>query len=185
YPIFSATNEYLGYITGTIYLHEPNVLHDLLSVQRHRDGSYVYVVDDDGTLLYHPQLLRIGDRVSGRNAAVDRVLADESGAMQITNSQGLDMLAGFAPVANGDWGIVVQRSVESTLTPLKRMEVSALLNLLPLLIVLFLGIGFLSALIAKPLARMASLVRRNFSTETVQRMTQVKAWYFEAARLRL
>lgn len=183
-PIFSDTNEYLGYVAGFIYLHESNVLHALLTVQRHRDGSYVYVVDDEGTLLYHPDPKRIGQHVAGRNAAVDRLLLKESGAAAVKNSQGIDMLAGYAPVPVGDWGIVVQRSLKSTLASLDQMKRLALWTTLPLLIVLFLGVWYLSALIARPLARMANLVLRTGPQETVEQMSQVRAWYFEAARLK-
>nr|MBF0681085.1 cache domain-containing protein [Pseudomonas sp.] len=54
HPIMSADGDFLGYITGSIYLHEPNILHNLLTSQVHRDGSYVYVVGQSGTLIYHP-----------------------------------------------------------------------------------------------------------------------------------
>src|SRR5690606_12510947 len=80
HPIFSSEGIYLGYVSGSIYLHKPNILHDLLTGQSHRDGSYVFVVGEAGTLLYHPDPSRIGMRVAGRNSVVDRVLTGESGA---------------------------------------------------------------------------------------------------------
>lgn len=44
-PIWDEQAKYLGYLTGTIYLQEPNVLGRMLAEHYYRDGSQVYVVD--------------------------------------------------------------------------------------------------------------------------------------------
>ena len=38
------------------YLEEDNVLSSLLNEHFYGDGSYVYVADQDGRLLYHPEI---------------------------------------------------------------------------------------------------------------------------------
>ncbi|WP_410962660.1 PDC sensor domain-containing protein, partial [Salmonella sp. ZJHZ20_0179] len=41
HPIFNSQNEYLGYVGGTLYLKQKGILHDLLQVHFHKDGSYI------------------------------------------------------------------------------------------------------------------------------------------------
>jgi diguanylate cyclase (GGDEF)-like protein len=184
HPVFSNDGVYRGFISGAIFLHESNILHNLLSAQTHRDGSYVYVVGEAGTLLYHPDPSRIGQRVAGRNAVVDRVLAGESGAAETRNSLGVEMLAGFAAVPHADWGVVVQRSRQSTLARLDSLLWRAVRNSLPWLGALLAGVWVLSAMIARPLSRMASLVLHVDTRTAGEQLEGVRAWYFEAAQLR-
>lgn len=184
HPIFSENGDYRGFISGAFYLHEDNILHNLLGTQTHRDGSYVFVVGEAGTLLYHPDPSRIGQKVAGRNEVVDRVLTGESGAAGVRNSQGVEMLSGFAAVPVAGWGVVVQRSKESTLVRLDSLMWRALQSSLPLLVVLLVGVWLLSALIARPLSRMASLVHHLDTRTAGGQLESVRAWYFEAAQLR-
>ena len=53
HPIFSADKRYLGYVAGTIYLGSASVLSSLLGQHYYQDGSYLYVVDRQRTLIYH------------------------------------------------------------------------------------------------------------------------------------
>ncbi|WP_235663651.1 cache domain-containing protein, partial [Aeromonas caviae] len=69
HPIFSADKRYLGYVAGTIYLESASVLSSLLGQHYYQDGSYLYVVDRQRTLIYHPNPERIGQRI-GKNRVV-------------------------------------------------------------------------------------------------------------------
>ena len=55
-PLWNEKNEYLGFLSGTIYLQEDNIIHDILDEHFSTDGSYVWVVDNKGMLIYHPDL---------------------------------------------------------------------------------------------------------------------------------
>ena len=59
-PIFAKDGTYLGYIGGTIYLKEKNVLSHLLGNHHYQDGSYIYVINQQKQLLYHPNEDRLG-----------------------------------------------------------------------------------------------------------------------------
>ena len=48
----SADKRYIGYIAGTLYLHQDNVLDRLLGQHFHRDDSVLRVMDRNGTLIY-------------------------------------------------------------------------------------------------------------------------------------
>ena len=40
-PIFDTNQQYLGFVSGTIYLNEPSILNSLLGVHFYQDGSYL------------------------------------------------------------------------------------------------------------------------------------------------
>ena len=46
-------------LNGTIYLQEDNFIQNILAEHFSEDGSYVFVVDEEGTLIYHPDKNRI------------------------------------------------------------------------------------------------------------------------------
>src|SRR5690606_36122315 len=63
HPIFAHDGEYLGYVGGSIYLNQENILHRLLGLHPYTDGSYLYVVDREGRLMFHQDAGRIGELV--------------------------------------------------------------------------------------------------------------------------
>jgi hypothetical protein len=68
HPIFDRQGHYRGYVSGTLYLRQRSALHTLLGKHYYRDGSYLYVVDRHGRLLYHADGKRVGDYVVGNPA---------------------------------------------------------------------------------------------------------------------
>jgi hypothetical protein len=83
HPIFNDNNLYLGFVGGTIYLHEPNIFGTMLGTHIHSDtNSYNYVVSNRGEILYHPDKGRIGDSVMA-NVVVARVLRGDKGSMRL------------------------------------------------------------------------------------------------------
>lgn len=62
-PVFSESGRYLGYVGGTIYLRQKSILHNLIGVHFYRDESYIYIVDSERVIIYHPDQDRIGETV--------------------------------------------------------------------------------------------------------------------------
>lgn len=181
-PIFDATGAYRGYISASIHLKEPNVLHSLLGTHYYRDGSYLYVVGQDGKLLYHPEPNRVGDSAL-KNEVVRAVSRGESGAMPTTNSHGIHMLAGYAPIPAAHWGIVSQRPVDATLQPLTHLMNTVLLNAAPLGVLCLLLIWIVSRRISKPLWQLASTAQNSDVSQAILTVTAVDTWYYEANEL--
>ncbi|SUD75423.1 diguanylate cyclase [Pseudomonas putida] len=102
-PVFDSNGRYMGYVGGSLYLRERNILNSLLGEHFYKDGSYLYVVDRNRRLLYHPDSERVGTVVEG-NALIDQLATLNNGTRQLTNSQGVEMLAGFATVPSAGWG---------------------------------------------------------------------------------
>ncbi|WP_438316458.1 sensor domain-containing diguanylate cyclase [Sporosarcina sp. FA9] len=181
-PIFDDKGQYLGYVGGSIYLLEKNILNELLGVHFYQDGSYVYVVNEDGRLLYHPDKNRIGEIVS-ENPVINEVMNGKSGDKRLTNSKGMDMLAGYAYMPNTKWGVVSQRPTEMALLPATAMRNEMIINTLPFLLLSFIIIFYISNKIAKPLEKLGQYAESSMMKNKKEEIVDVNAWYYEAIQL--
>ena len=182
-PIFAADGSYLGYLGGSIYLRERSILNTLLGEHFYRDGSYLYVVDRQGRILYHRDAGRIGEIVRS-NPVVEDLIEGRAGTRQVVNSRGIDMLAGYAPVASAGWGVVAQRPLVATLAELDDLTLRVLARAIPFSALCLLGIWLLARLIAQPLRQLASGARQMESQAAAEQIRQVRAWYFEPAEIK-
>jgi len=182
-PILTQGGQYSGYVAGTIYLREKSILHSLLGEHYYGDGSYLYVVDQAGRILYHPDPSRIGAVIQG-NPAVAAVIAGRSGAERVANSKGVDMLAGFAPVPLAGWGIVAQRPTAATLAGMHRITLAVLQNTIPLAVLSLLVTWYLALRIVEPLRQLARATKQKDSASTLQGIQGIRSWYFEAKQLK-
>lgn len=183
HPILSEQGEYLGYISGSIYLDQHNLLSDVLSEHSYNDGSYVYVVDRNKTLIYHPDAVRIG-QVIENNAAINQVLAGHQGARQMVNSLGIDMLAGFSPAKRAGWGIVVQRPKKDTLSELSGQMMAVFVATIPIGLLTLAGIWISAVFISRPLWQLAREVKTLENHEVLEHIQSIRSWYFEARELK-
>lgn len=182
-PIFNADRSYEGYISGTIYLEQPSILSQLLAVHFYRDDSYVYVVDKQRRLLYHPEPTRIGETITN-NVAINEIVNGKDGSLRLVNSKGVDMLAGFAIIPSVGWGIVAQRSTDATLKPLTDLFLGLILYSLPLVLLTALFIWWFSRIIASPLRRLAISAMTMDQPSSIANIEQAPSWYFESASLK-
>lgn len=183
HPVFDAHGNYLGAIAGTIYLKHENYLNRLLASHFYQDGSYLYVVDQQRHLIYHPLNERVGTTVEG-NAEIEDVITGVSGKKQIVNSQNTEMLAGYAIVPASGWGIVAQRPKQATLAALDALMLQVLLNSLPVAAISLLLIWWCARLIARPLKQLASGARTMDNPATADEIQRVRSWYYESAELK-
>ncbi|MGX9132932.1 sensor domain-containing diguanylate cyclase [Rummeliibacillus sp. JY-2-4R] len=183
-PIFDKTGKYLGLVGGTIYLEEDNILYELLGKHFYDDGSYVYVVDRNGRIIYHEDHSRINDVVKN-NAVVKKVMNHNiTGAQRVTNSKGVDMLAGYSTVDTAGWGVVSQITTEIALQPAENMVKEMLYVALPLLLITLAIIIWASIKIARPLQRLAELTESSMKRDEGKKLSTVPAWYYEVVQLK-
>ena len=183
HPIHSSDGHYRGYVGGAIYLREESVLGALLGEHFYRDGSYLYVVDRHGQVLYHRDSERVGETMRS-DPALEAVIRGESGSRRVISRHGVDMLAGYAPVPSTGWGIVAQRPTQAALAELNEMMLGILGNAIPVSLLTLLGLWWLSRLIARPLWQLASNARHLDSQAAGEQIRQVRAWYYEAGQLK-
>lgn len=183
HPIYSNDGGYLGYIAGTIYLRNDSALQQLLGKHHYVDGSYLFVVDSEGQLIYHVEAARVGENVT-HNPVVAAVTRGESGAQRVVNTKGVDMLAGYAPEPLSGWGIIAQRPAAITLEPIHELIWALIGYAAPLALAFLLAIWWCARLISLPLSQLATNVEHQDVAVAMQRVQSVKAWYFEAERLK-
>ncbi|MGE6517110.1 sensor domain-containing diguanylate cyclase [Lysinibacillus sphaericus] len=183
YPIFSETDEYLGMVAGTIFLKEQNVFYSLLGEHFYHDGSYVYVVDADGRVIYHQDPSRIND-IAIENKVVQAVVAGKSGSRLIVNTKGVKMLAGYSTVPLAGWGVVSQRPLNVALEPSFDRVQDVGIKALPLMLVSIIIVLWAAARIAHPLQQLATLTEESLDKKNVEGLKSVRSWYFEAYYLK-
>lgn len=183
HPVFTADGNYLGYISGSIYLRERNILANVLERHFHQDGSHLYVVDRNGTLIYHPEAERVGENITG-NPVIEAVLDGRLGAETLRNSKGVDMLAGFAPVTRAGWGVVAQRPRADTLAGLDGLMLEVFMRILPLGLLTLSAIWLSALFISRPLWQLAQSARVMDQPGALGRISTIRSWYFEASRLK-
>ncbi|WP_080848508.1 diguanylate cyclase domain-containing protein [Cytobacillus gottheilii] len=183
-PVTDQSGLYAGYLGGTIYLEEYNSLKTVLG-QHPLTGnkSYVYVVDSNGTIIYHPNKNYVNKNVRS-NFYVQEVMKGKTGSLQGENSQGIDMLAGYAPTAASiGWGIISQTPVNTILEPTTELLKQSILNMIPFMIfILVFSIIFLTKIV-HPIRDLA-LYAQNISRNKPEQIKQIPAWYFEARELK-
>lgn len=175
--------EYKGFLGGAIYLHKPNVLEQILGDHFYDDGSYVYVVDTEGKLIYHQLEERLKDNVSS-NIVVQKVSSGNSGFLELINTKGIPMLAGYAYIPIANWGIVSQRPLDVSVAPARDMVLEMAFKSLPLLLLSFLLVRYFSRKIALPLQRLAYYTESSIESDQKEKMESISDWYYEARQLK-
>lgn len=183
HPVFDVQGRYRGYVSGTIYLRQRSILQSLLGTHYYRDGSYLYVVDRNGRLLYHVDPERVGGYAPG-NRVIDAVSRGQRGSAQVSNSRGVSMLAGYAPVPATGWGVVAQRPTAATLQPLSQVMSSIIWRAIPLGVLSLLVTWWFARRISLPLWQLARNVQEGDTGRAISDVGGIRAWYFEVAQLK-
>lgn len=181
-PIFTA-GEYQGYVGAAVYLHNDNILHSHLEEHYHKDGSYIYVVDNRRRLLYHPDRSRLGT-VVGENALLDNARAEQNGRRMVINSQGTKMLAGFATIPIADWVVVSQRPYANTIEPLRGLLLTVAASSVPLVVIIFIIAWWVAKVLTTPIERLALFANRMQQKDSIRYIRGVAPRYMEAEELK-
>jgi diguanylate cyclase (GGDEF)-like protein len=183
-PIIDEHGEYAGFAAGTIYLDESNAIHKLLNEHFYGNGSYVYVADKHGHLIYHPDKKRLNETITN-NKVINEAITGLGGSQEIINSKGKSYFAGydFEPITG--WAIVAQTPTSIVDKPLKELVWSMLLQSLPLFLVILLVAWYVSYVISKPLFQLAAYSEEAIlSTKAVRtKMPKAKSYIYEVRQL--
>lgn len=182
-PVFDNKGEYFGFLGGTIYLSEDNSIKDVLGLHpKHAVDSYVYVVDSMGNIIYHAEKNRIGDNVI-ENGAVKRVVDGNDGNIEITNSKGIRMLAGYAYVETSEWGVISQIPKNSFVQPAIDLVKNVGKVTLPFVILVLIISIYLLKKFVRPLRELAQYAHRVAEKTTITRPV-ISEGYFEVDELK-
>ncbi|MDN4494495.1 sensor domain-containing diguanylate cyclase, partial [Ureibacillus aquaedulcis] len=183
YPVFSSDGQYKGSVIGSIYIHESNFFEAILGEHQYQDGTYVYVVDSKGRLIYHFDKSRLGEDVS-KNKVVQRIGQGESGAQPVTNMLNEEMLAGFSPLEKVKWGVVVQTPREIAIHSVGKQVLTIFYFEIPLLLISIIIVIVLATKITKPLQQIATLTENSIKDSEMGNLKGLNAWYYEASQIK-
>lgn len=110
-PVVGDQGEMLGAVAGMFRLGATSIsaFYGGIVKQRIGEGGITYIVDQTGRVLYHVDMQRIGEDFRGQ-AAVQQVINGNSGSLRAKDYQGLDIVAGYAPISGTPWGLVTEES---------------------------------------------------------------------------
>lgn len=182
-PIIDAQDNYLGFIGGSIYLHEKSILYSLLGRHYHANDAYSYAVDSGGRIIYHQDAERIGEVIVD-NPVIEKVVKQQTGSQYLLNSHGIEMLAGYAPVPSANWGVVTQRSLEATLSGMDQQMLAVAKYSFPFFIFIVWLVWLVSRWISKPLWQLARSAEDLDEPDINTQISSISVWYFEASQLK-
>ncbi|WP_254636000.1 cache domain-containing protein, partial [Acinetobacter bereziniae] len=142
-PIFDRHKNYLGFVGGAIYLKERNIINELLTISFNYKDSYMYVLDSQHKIIFHPDVHRIGTYATD-NTGLDYMEKHSIGKIRLINSKGVDNLAGFAKVKHTDWIIVSQQPTHKLLEKVPNLIYKIIAYMLVFYILIFLIIWKIS-----------------------------------------
>ncbi|WP_428943723.1 sensor domain-containing diguanylate cyclase [Pantoea sp. FN060301] len=182
-PVWSKTGRYLGFVGGTIYLKKKSILNELLGEQFYRDGSSLFVVDDENRVLYHQNSKLIGQKTA--SIIPERLKQKSSnGYQQVGEVNGEPMLAGFATVPTPGWTVVALKPTKTTLAPLSHLLMKVLQHSVPFALLTLLCAWILARLIALPLWQLARKASRMDAPGVSGEISGIRAWYYEALQIK-
>ncbi|MCM3701357.1 sensor domain-containing diguanylate cyclase [Paenibacillus macerans] len=179
-PVFDKNSVYQGFIGGTIYLEENNILDSIFSEkQADKTGSYYYIVDSSGQLIFHPDTSRRGENVS-ENAVVQAVKSGENGRQSVINTKKVAFLAGYATVPEVGWGIIMQTPI-SMLEKQQKEQVRKMLLIMAFPFILIIAVTiYLAHKVTEPIVRLAQFAKSSVRNPKKLPPIRTSHWIWEA-----
>ncbi|HDS1696759.1 MULTISPECIES: sensor domain-containing diguanylate cyclase [unclassified Pseudomonas] len=183
YPVFDVQGQYLGLVGGTLRLAQENSLRALMDLNHRQNGAYVFLVDSQRRVLYHPDPRQIG-RIIKQDKIVDAALSQALGSIRAVDGQGNEMLAGHAMISSSHWGIVSTQPMAGIQDSLCTSALKVAKGIIPLGLLGLLLIWWLGIRLSRPLSRLADSAKRLDLPESYERISMIPVDYAESWQLR-
>ena len=155
-PIFDKDGIYQGVVDGTVYLETENSLKSILYDHQFANGSTVFVVDQAGRIIYHPNPNRINESIAD-HPIVQQLMQGKSGESQIINRTGTEYYSGYASIEETGWGVIVQTPTSIMEKPLRELTNKVIIQALPLLLIILCAVWLIASNLSKPLNQLARI----------------------------
>lgn len=183
-PIFDQNHQYLGFIGAAIYLKKDNILNELLTMKYGYKKSYMYVIDSNQHIIFHPDEKRIGT-LDTQNSELSTMLKEKNGKIQIKDGSGEDNLAGFASIPTTQWIVISQQPTRELLAQASSIIVKIIAGMLFFYVFIFFIVWRISYLISAPLAQLAKMASHLNATTTEHKIKEIDPWYYEVLKFKL
>lgn len=182
-PILNAEKQYLGMITGSIYLQQKNFINNLLSGSYSYKNSYMYVIDQNNRIIFHPDVSRIGEDIR-ENTGLKYMTNQKNGSVQLINTKGIENLAGFEHIPSVNWIVVSQQPTEELLQQANQIIQKTAIGIFIFYLLMFFAIWRATHYISSPLHGLAQMASVLNQPETDEQIRKITPWYFEVMRFR-
>lgn len=182
-PVYDVHQNYLGMIGGAIYLQKKNLVNVLLSTAYDYKKSYMYVIDQNNRIIFHPDAHRIGEKVINNNG-LDYMVRTKTGTIRLINSRGVDNLAGFAHIPSVNWIVVAQQPTEELLRQANVIIFKVSVGIFIFYLFIFFIFWKMSHFISSPLNNLAKMASMLNQVDIQDKIKEIDPWYFEVLRFR-
>ena len=110
-PIINNEGQFQGILAGTIQVGASSTsafYGGIVKLRLGGNGS-MFLVDSTGRVIYHPDASRIGSDFHNQ-PDVEQVIRGQAGYLQTHNTEGVEILATFAPIPGTPWGLVTEEN---------------------------------------------------------------------------
>lgn len=183
HPIFDKSNEYFGFIGGTIYLETENILNKLIGQHFYEDGSHVLIIDKNSIIISYKDQHQIGKTFPKDSIHAD-IISELDGSNKTTDLDGKELLSGYAFSHKTGWAIITQKRTDDTKTVASQLLHQALLHSLPVALISIVAIWWCSLNIARPLRQLADGARDLEKANSKGVIEKISAWYYETKELK-
>ena len=162
-PIINESGLFEGVMVGTIYLEDENAIKTVLSSNKYSDGSYVYAVDQNNRIIYHPDEDKIYENVS-QTPIVKAVGRGKSGNDYVTDENGKEYFAGYSHIESLGWGVILLTPTSILHEPLNKLVFKIITQSTLILLIILVIAMFLVNRLTKPLTKLAEYSERLITT---------------------
>lgn len=167
-PIKNSQDKVIGSISATMDL---SILKNIINNAKKNQSGYAFLVDSKGTLLVHPNEDLVKNITSvDKLEPVANAMATNSGAVDYTNPEGVDTIAGYAPINQSRWSVVAETSKNDAISNSHKQLIFSLFTCLATTIFVVIIAFILTKILTKPiraLAEKTKLVADGDLTQTV------------------
>lgn len=151
-PRFTEAGKFNGMLAGTIYLHEINVLNKTITENFYSNGSFVFVVDGTGQIIYHPDKKRVGQLFNSKNH--QKITVSDSGRA-ILEEDGQELFVGYSHEVYTDWSLNVATPSSIISAPSDILVKDMVVLSFPFFVLILCITLFMAFRLSKPLHKLA------------------------------
>ncbi len=152
--------EFAGVLAGEFALDRPEWASDLSLLQTPQ-GGIPYLIDSNGTVIYHPDVERVGSSVRDDPAIASLIVSGKpTSLIERSNLEANNLVTSYAPIPGISWAVITEEPEQAVLAPVIPFQwtIAALMTVGVTLatVALFLSIGR----VTRPLNSLTSEARR-------------------------